>query len=1060
MSSDGQPIPGATVIATQGERKIVTTTDEAGRYTIENLGPGPWTFQVEMFGFAPARKEIHAGEGPSAAEWTLELKPHDAPSIPRSDTPQAGFESIHLNPSVESEALESIAAHPPHQPAHLEEAVDANEAFLVHGSLSRGLEAAREEDPFLQQRIEAPRREFAMPAAAGVARPPNFGEAAEGPGKMPGSGRGAGKGLEPGKLGKRTRKSSAKRASVASFGNRRRKAQEGIRGSAFFNLRNSALDARPYSLTGQTVPKPSYAHSRFGLMAGGPLEIPKLLEESRTFFFLNYSGTRSRNPYSAVATLPTAPERAGDFSGSTVRGPVTVYDPVNRLPFPGNRVPLSRVNAAAAGLLEFIPVPNQPGRVQNYQFLNSVTQNTDNFGLRLNQPLSRRDRLSLSVNAQKRQGEGLQTYGFRDETKGFGLRTDLGWTFNWNRRFINNLRFSLNRNRSETAPYFANRRNVAAELGIQGTSQEPVNWGPPNLTFTNFGNLSDASPVLRRDQEASVSEAFTVIKNRHNLSVGGEYRRVQLNSRTDQNARGTFSFSGLATSGLDSRNQPLPFTGFDFADFLLGLPHSSSVRFGSANTYFRGTSYSAFAQDDWRVRSNLTVNFGVRYEFSSPLREKFGRMANLDVAPGFTGVAVVTPKTPGPYSGQFPEALIDPDRNNVSPRVGIAWRPTRRLQVRSGYGVFYDGSIYNRFATRLASQPPFANTAHVTTSLARPLTLQNGFTAAPTAKVTNTFAVDRGYRVGYAQTWNLALEHELPNALVVEAGYLGTKGTRLDIQRSPNRAAPGSPLTAEQRRLIGNAVGFTFDSSEGNSIYHAAQVRVTRRFRRGFSANALYTWSKSIDNASTIGGGGATVAQNDRDLRAERGLSSFDQRHVLTLYYVLTSPSDGRGRAMQAGGWAASLLRNWTISGGLTLRTGQPFTARVLGNRADSGGTGVIGSGRADSTGAPVAASASQHRDSRFFNLDAFTVPPSGRFGNAGRNTIPGPGLFSLNLSIGRSFRPGEGRRWIEVRAESNNVTNHVNYTGLGTVVNALNYGLPVHTAPMRTMTATIRYRF
>lgn len=1060
VSSNGQPIPGATVTAVQGERRIVTATDEAGRYAMEGLEPGAWLFQVEMFGFVGARREIQVGGESPTTEWVLELKPYSPPQpLP---SPPTAFQSLELSPSAENDVLAGLAAPAPPEPAPPEEALDANEAFLVHGSMSRGLEAAREEEDVLaERRAELAERIRQVLSGAKEEAPAVFGEGGTAPGGSPGKGRALSKAANGGWMAGRSgrlAKAAARKASIASFGNRRARGQEGIRGAASLNLRNSALDARPFSFTGQTVPKPSYAQNRFNVMAGGPLRIPKLLETQRTFFFVNYSGTRSRNPFNAVTALPGLAERAGDFSQSQVREPVTIHDPAGRLPFPGNLVPQDRVSPAADGLLEFIPVPNQPGRVQNYQFVSSVRQNTDNFGLRLNQPLSRRDRLSFSLNLQTRAGEGLQPFGFRDETSGRGLRTELGWTFNLRRRLINNLRWSFNRNRSETLPFFSYKRNVAAELGIRGTSQEPINFGPPNLSFTNFGDLTDASPVLRRDQESSLQEGLTFFRGRHNLMLGGQFRRGQLNSRTDQNARGSFSFSGLSTSGFDSRNLPLPFTGFDFADFLLGLPQSSSVRFGSANTYFRGSAYAVWAQDDWRVRPNLTLNAGLRYEFFTPLKEKYGRVANLDIAPGFTGAAAVTPGAIGPYSGRFPDALIDPDRNNFSPRAGIAWKPVpkRRLQVRAGYGAFYDGSIYNRFATRLASQPPFANTASLTTSLARTLTLQDGFAAAPSAKVTNTFAVDRSYRVGYAQTWNLAVQQELPHALVVEAGYLGTKGTRLDIQRSPNRAAPGSPLTAEQRRLIGNAVGFTFDSSEGNSIYHAAQLRVTRRFRHGVSANGFYTWSKSIDNASSIGGGGASVAQNDHDLRAERGLSTFDRRHALTLSYVLSSPGDARGRVMPSGRWAAGLMRNWTLSGGLTLQTGQPFTARVLGNRADSGGTGVVGSGRADSTGASVHAGAA----GRFFNLAAFTIPPAGRFGNAGRNTIPGPGLFSLNLSVGRSFRLGESRRWLEIRADSHNFTNHVSYTRLETVVNALSYGLAASTAPMRTVTATLRFRF
>src|SRR5205814_3324823 len=256
-------------------------------------------------------------------------------------------------------------------------------------------------------------------------------------------------------------------------------------------------------------------------------------------------------------------------------------------------------------------------------------------------------------------------------------------------------------------------------------------------------------------------------------------------------------------------------------------------------------------------------------------------------------VAVVPPGKPGPYTGDFPSSLVNPDKNNFSPRVGIAWRPTPkgRLLVRSGYGIFYNGSIYSHFTRQLGSQPPFAaSSGTLTTSIAQPLTLQNGFPTVASSIITNTYAIDRYYGLGYAQTWNLSVQREFPHSIIVELGYQGTKGTRLDIQRLPNRAAPGSPLTAEQRRQIGNAQGFTFESSEGNSIYHALQTRVTRRMQRGIAAYGTYTYGKSIDNASTFGGGGATVAQNDKDLRAERGLSSFDKRHALSLNYMLESP--------------------------------------------------------------------------------------------------------------------------------------------------------------------------
>lgn len=844
-----------------------------------------------------------------------------------------------------------------------------------------------------------------------------------------------------------------RRRGTMQFGNRIGAGRNSMRASLDFSFRNSALDARPYSLTGQTVDKPSYAQNQFGAMLGGPLKIPKIVDDEKTFFFFRYNGARSRNPFNRTSTLPSALERLGDFSQSVASGPVRVFDAGEA--FPNNVIPASRLDSAALGLIPFMPLPNQPGRVQNYQFITSVPQDTDNFSVRMGRSLSEADRLSFSYNLRMRDSETAQLFGFRDTTGSRAQSASVGWTRNVKTNVINNARLRFSRNRIETLPFFAFGADVAGDLGIEGTSDAPINFGPPNLTFTNFGNLSDGSPMLRRDQTLEISESVTWVLGNHNLSIGGNYRWIQLNTISEQNARGSLSFSGLGTSAFDDQGLPLAKTGFDFADFVLGLPQSSSIRFGNPDTYFRAPAFSLYAQDDWRVSANFTVNFGLRYEFLRPFQEKFNRIVNLDVAPGFSGVAPVLPGMSGAFSGLFPAALIESDRNNIAPRFGIAWKPfpKRSTLVRAGYGWYYNGSVYNNAASRLGQQPPFATTGTLTTTLDRMLTIRNGFATRPDQDITNTFAVDRNYLVGYAQTWNLALQQDLPGAMVLEVGYLGTKGTRLDIQRSPNRAPAGSPLTAEERRRISNAVGFTFDSSEGNSIYHAGQVRLNRRFRRGVSVNALYTYSKSLDNVSTFGGGAAVVALYDRNLSLERGLSSFDQRHALALSYVLESPVGGP-QGSPSRNLFETIFRDWNFTGGVTANSGTPFTAVVLGNQANTGGSGVVGSGRADATGLPV------DSGGRFFNPLAFTTPPPERFGNAARNTIPGPGVVTLNFGVGRTFRLGQDRRTVQFRVDSVNVTNKVNFTGLATTVNASNFGLATNTAAMRTMRASLRFRF
>ncbi|HVX65995.1 MAG TPA: TonB-dependent receptor [Bryobacteraceae bacterium] len=1063
VRSNGLAIPGATVTAAKGDQRAVTTTDEAGRFEFENLAPGAWTLEAAMSGFAPARRELQLDEKAATGDLELALLPPATARAPAQTGARGGFRSANLNQLAATQ--DTLAGAQAQAPAA--DPTSANEAFLMNGTLSSGLAQPIPLDEVRRFGMDpggmAAQQAFgqgqgqASPGGPGGGGPGSMGPGGGGPGG-PGGGFGGGMGpmmgggMGPGGM-RRAGRAGFDRG--ANFGNRIRRGRDQIRGMAFFGLDNSALDARPYSFTAAQPDKASYAQSRFGFSLGGALNIPKLVHSSRTFFFLNYTGTRSRQPYTGVGTVPTVLEREGDFSQSVSNGPVLVYDPDTNAPFPGNKVPASRINPVARGLLSYIPLPNVTGGVQNYQYVTSTSNNGDNFAVRLNHSLSDKDSFDFNVNLQRRNSTSAQLFGFTDTGDGLGTNVAFGWTHHLSATTINALRFTFSRNRNEVVPYFAYKADVAAELGIHGVSSDPINYGPPNLSFTNFGALTDASASLQRNQTSRVTDNVTLVRGPHTVTFGADYRRMQLNTRADQNARGTYTFSGLATSQINAGGQAVAGTGFDMADLLLGLPQASTISYGISSLYFRAPAYGAFVQDDWRARSNLSLTLGLRYEYFAPYQEKYDHISNLDIAPGYTGVAVVTPGAAGPYSGTFPGGLIDPDKKLFSPRAGIAWRPfpAHQFQIRAGYGVYYNGSIYNQFPSRLSGQPPYANTLSLVTSTDNPLTIADGFTGTPTETITNTYAVARDYRPAYAQTWNVTIQTELTQSWVLQVGYLGTKGTRLDVERMPNRAPAGSQLTAEQRRLIANASGFTLDTSDGNSIYHAGQVRLMRRFSRGLSLNALYTYSKSIDDASSLGGGLAVVAQNDLDLAAERGLSSFDQRHTLNLFYMLTSPVGGPTGTLQGSRLATALLKNWHLSGGLTVSSGQPFTARVLGNQSNTAGTGAVGSGRADATGEPVTSG------SGYFNLAAFEVPAAGTFGNAARNTIPGIARYSLNFALGRIIELGE-RRNLEIRAESQNLLNHVNITGLGTVVNASNYGLATSAQGMRTITLSTRFRF
>jgi hypothetical protein len=329
--------------------------------------------------------------------------------------------------------------------------------------------------------------------------------------------------------------------------------------------------------------------------------------------------------------------------------------------------------------------------------------------------------------------------------------------------------------------------------------------------------------------------------------------------------------------------------------------------------------------------------------------------------------------------------------------------------------------------------------------------LAKGFLAITPGDVTNTFAVDRRYRTPYAQTWNLTIQREMGRGFFVEVGYLGTKGTRLDVLTLPNQGPPGGPVPGGKPAIS----QFTYDSSVGNSMFHALTIRATQRFQRGFSMAANYQFSKSIDDSSTFGGAGNTVAQNWLDLSAERGLSSFDRRHSFDMNWVLTSPVGTAGSLFAPDKWTARLLKDWQLSGSLIAQAGTPFTARLLGNSSIGlAQTGGIGSGRAEATGLSVSS------NSGFFNQAAFALPPPGQFGDAGRNTIIGPGRFAVDFAFGRSFQLNESRRRLEFRIETKNVFNNVSFTNINTVVNATNYGLPMSSTPMRVLDALLRLRF
>lgn len=1005
VTAFGRPLPGVLVQArSNGELRGSAVTEEDGRFTLP-VPPGGATLTAEIFGFDRVELPITAPSPP--VEIVLKL------SAPK--------------------AL-PVAEEPPPAPSAPAAEPDS-ESLLVQGSLSRGIDGAETlpppDDP-ADMRSEL--------------RSLSKGGGKKGKSELAGPGVG---GL---RAGGKPKKQKKRKQSAAVFGNKTKKRASQIRGSVSLQARNSVFDAAPYALNGQTLAKPAYSQYRYNATVGGPLIIPKLMADGRTQFTLTFQLNRSTNPFTSFSTLPNAAERSGDFSAT--RTGATIFDPTALSPFPGNQIPASRLSPIARGLLALMPQANQTGLVQNFRVVTTVPQNTHQVSLSVARPIGLRDRLTFQLSWQGRAGVNVQPYGFRDPTHSAGRNVDLRWNHTFSPKLILTAHGRYNLSRTQQQPFFAFQRDVSGELGIAGNSREPINWGPPNLNFTNYGDLQDGAHSDRRIHTFTYGGGVTHVKGRVTTTAGAELVRAQWNTFAEQNARGTLFFGGLSTSGRFN-GFPQANTGWDLADFLLGLPQQASLRAGGADTYLRSSTFSAYAQHAIRLTKSLTLNLGHRYEVWRPFTERYNRMVNLDLDAALTRVEPVLPGAAGPFSGAFPRGLVDTDWNNFSPRYALAWKPHKRFTTRAAYGIYMDASAITRLPNRLAAQPPFALTSNFNTSAANPIALANPFAGTADVRVRNTYAVDRHYRMPYAQSWSYAIDLDLPHHLALELSYLGTKGTRLVMQRQPNRAAPGSPANSEDRRRIENAIGFTYDSTEGNSIFHAGQLKFQRKYSKGLAWTALYTFAKSIDNATSVGGAGNVVVQDDRNYAAERGLSSFDRRHSLAFNTTVMSPFGKNGYFLrEPENKFARLFESWLLTFATTARSGTPFTARVLGNVADAAGTGATGSGRASATGLPVSGG-------QWFNTAAFGIPAAGTFGNAGRNTIPGPAFFTASASLGRTFRLGDStRQRLELRMEAENLLNRVNITGLGVVVNALEYGLATRAAEMRNLSFTARFRF
>ena len=757
-------------------------------------------------------------------------------------------------------------------------------------------------------------------------------------------------------------------------------------GFGYEYLRNRDFDARNF-FDGSS--KAEYNRNQFGGGIGGPVR------HNRTFLFVNADALREKEGLTQLGTVPTAAMRSGNLAGTGA----TVADPFSGAPFPGNVIPASRIDPLAGRLLSLFPLPTSPGISGN--FLGQPVQPTSDsqFSVRLDHRFSEKNQLAVRysylnthINEPFAQNS-TEVPGFGDVVQESGHNAMIQDVHLFGPHAVNTVLIGFNRAIRELLQT-NHQTNVNQLWGVNWLPTDPIDFGYPQINVSGFSQVGDVTelPINRAENTYQLTDGFSLVHGSHTLKAGFEMRRQQHNGIDDIYSRGALSFLGaLSGSGI--------------GDLLLGLPtFGIQSQFDNAQT-LRSTDTDAYFQDDWKVSRSLTLNLGLRYEYNAPATDPFNRMSDFLPATG----QIVNVGTNGVTLSGY-----HADYKDFAPRLGFAWSPDSRLVVRGGYGIFYDASM-SEISTALYFNPPyftvsvFTPTATSLLTLANPFPRGGGFVPAPTLS-----ALDPNLTSAYLQSWNLNVQRQF-SAGVLSVAYAASKGTHLTSSRDINQPPPGpGDLTTRQPYPAYSNIFYT--GTGANSEFQSLQLSFNRPLSHGLSLLGVYSFSKSMDDASAFLGTSSdpNFPQNSRDYGAEHARSSFDTPQRAEVALVWRVP----GRSA----W----IRNLEVSSIVTAQSGQPFTPILSTDNSNTGNIGgqEAGSDRPNVVGNPAIANPGA---SEWFNTAAFAEPAPYTFGNAGRNILRGPGTFTTDFSLLRRFHLRE-RASLAVQAEAFNLFNRVNF--------------------------------
>lgn len=834
-----------------------------------------------------------------------------------------------------------------------------------------------------------------------------------------------------------------------------------LHGSVFEFVRNDLFDARSFFDAGNS----ELRRNQFGATVSGPVSIPRLYHgQDRTFFVVSWESERQVSGSSNLGVVPSLLERQGDFSQSfdATGKLIPLKDPlasgsctatIATACFPGNKIPSSRFSAAALQAMSYYPLPNLTG-ANNERSYAVAADSWDNFLFKVDQRIGQKDTFAVRMMTRWE----TSTNPFSGSTTGtFPSTTDttqellgVSETRLFTPGLINEFRAGVTRTLNDELSAFSGT-NWASRFGIPGTTNDPAFEGFPKFSITGFEGLGDSTsnPIHYVVNNWNVNDGLTWIHGRHSLRIGGDILRVQYYQPTNSNFNGTFTFNGKIT-------------GDGFGDFLLGLPSSTSRKIGTVTNHIFSVNYAGYVQDDFKILPSLTLNLGLRYELQMPAYEQAGQITNFvpaldkvvlggtatvpNVAATLATAGLTNYVTTRDAAG-LPRALVYPNYDNFAPRLGMAWRPfgNNRTVVRGGYGVFYTGSRLSAMRTDLTGGFPYALSQSFTGSTSSPnLSLANPFpdSLAKLSGTTTTSGWELNAPSPYVQSWNLTIEREVGRDVVIEASYTGSKGTHLGRKYDLNQEIRTPSVTTRPYGGYGDIEYYSFSQ---NSSYNAGTITVRKRISNGLFFRANYTYGKSIDTNSGLnyaGAGGYQGAQDSSDLKAERGLSDFDARHVFSMNFAYLLPFR-----------RFAPIRGWQLAGSGIARSGQPFTPQYSGPNND-----IAQATRPDRL---LNGSMPDPSPNLWFNLAAFQAVPDSayRYGNSGRNILEGPGSATINFSLSKQFHISE-RFKAQFRWETFNVLNRANFQQPSDTLDKSNAGTITSAAPGRQMQLGLRCSF